>query len=433
MSASKVAQLELMKAESFRKQQTAFCVLTLFVIAVLLLLHTLFASLLDEPSIWIILLLGCSFSVKVIELAWLQGRTEGISEETARRETALSITGLFILSASLIFLTNHDDAPYLVLLVIPILQCAFCFGLVPTIVTIVTAIGMIFYWLWHFFTLHPPQQPSEYLEGGMISIIFALVGVIVWFLVHQRIQQQAMLSDNIAELEATREKLAVEERLAAVGRLAGGIAHEIRNPVAMISSSLTTAANPEVRNTDREAMLQIAAKEAERLERLTTDFLSYARPNDPKRISTLVSDLFAYTADVVKAYASARSIKVTWSAAETTPIQVDPSQVQQALLNLVLNGIDATDSPGAVVLRADRTGRLIQIDVQNTGARIPDSDLSHIFEPFYSTKPTGTGLGLSIAHCIAQAHGGDLWVSRNEEGSVTFSMTLADASGAQPE
>jgi signal transduction histidine kinase len=420
-----VPSLELMEAESYRKQQTSFCVLTLFVIAILLLLHTLFASLLGEPSTWVIALLGFSFSVKFVELVWLQGQAHGITERTARLETALSIAGIFILSALLAFLTNRDDAPYFVLLAIPILQCAYHFGLIPTALTISAAIGMIFFWMHYFFLMHPPPLAAEYLEAGMISIIYVLMGLLVWFLVHQLKLQQVRLSENMVELESTRERLIREEKLAAMGSLASGIAHEIRNPVAMISSSLTTATSPGIGETDREEMLQIAARESNRLEHLTKEFLSYARPSAPQRSSVLVNDLLIYTANVVKSHASNRSIEIVCSPVEGLEIEIDSAQVQGALLNLVLNGIDAACSPGTIELSAARNGAFVRIDVQNSGSPISDSVLPRIFEPFYSTKPTGAGLGLAIARRVAQDHGGDLWVSCNQNGRVIFSMTLA--------
>jgi signal transduction histidine kinase len=420
-----VPSRKLLEQESFKKQQTAFCVLTLFVIATLLLLHTLFAALLGTPSRWVIALLGFSFSLKVVELVWLQGQTGGITEKALRVETALSIAGLFLLAIVLIFLTDRDDAPYFVLLAIPILQAAYHCGLVTTTTTVAGAIGVIFFWMHHYFVVHPPALASEYLEAGMLSVIFSLMGFIVWFLVNQLKRQQTRLSENMAALEATREQLIVEEKLSAIGRLAGNIAHEIRNPVAMISSSLATASNPVVGPAEREEMLQIAAKEAERLAHLTTEFLTYARPSAPQHCPVLLGDLLSYTADVVKAHAEIRSIEVAHSPSEEIRIEADSAQVQGALLNLVLNGIEATGASGKVFMDAARSGPFVQINVTNSGTPIAVADLPHIFEPFYSTKPNGTGLGLAIARRVAQAHGGDLWVSCNEVGRVVFSMTLS--------
>ena len=424
----KSPSFELFKADAFRMQQIAFCVLTLFVLGLLLLLHTAFAFLLGEPTTPVILVLGIGFSLKFLEIVWLQGRANEISEKAARRETALSIVGIFIVAGLLAFLTDRDDNPYFVLLAIPILECAYQFGLATTVLTIASSIAMMFWWTHHFFVVHPPARSTEYLETGMISIIYALIGTLVWLLVHQLKQQQSSLYESMADLHATREQLVDEEKLAAVGRLASGIAHEIRNPVAMISSSLATAANTKIGEADREEMVQIAAREASRLEHLTTEFLNYARPLAPQLSSVLVNDLLSYTVDVVKAHAASRSIEVSYSCSEDLAIKVDSAQVQGALLNLVLNGIDAAYSPGSIALNAAQKDGSVQIDIQNTGEPIPDADLPRIFEPFYSAKPGGTGLGLAIARRVAEGHGGDLWVSSNQRGCVAFSMTLSAVS-----
>ncbi len=421
---SNAPSFERLEALAFRRQQTAFCVLTLFVLAVLLLLHTLFASLLGEPSGAVVLLLGLSFSIKLLEIIWLQGRREGVSEKIVERETALSNAGIFLLAFLLAFYTNRDDAPYFVLLAIPILQCAYHFGLISTLLTIAAAIGTMFAWIQHYFALHPPPRPTEYLEFGMVAVIYSLMGPLVWYLVNQLKQKEERLYEKMAELELTRERLVAEEKLAAVGRLASGIAHEIRNPVAMISSSLSTATHPETDAEVRDEMFAVATEESRRLERLTADFLTYARPSRADRSPLSIRDLLSYVSSVTKAHAGRRSIAISCELSEELPFEVDVSQVEGALLNLVLNAIDATNEGGVIKLSAALDGEILRIDVQNSGSPIPEADLARIFEPFFTTKPSGTGLGLAIARGAARAHGGDLWLSSNQDGRVTFSMSL---------
>ena len=108
-----------------------------------------------------------------------------LTERTAKLENGISIGAMFALTALLAFLTNRDDSPYFALLAIPILQCAYLCGLLATVLTVVAADAMILFWLWHFFLLHPPARATEYLEAGMISVIYLLMGLIVWFLVNQ--------------------------------------------------------------------------------------------------------------------------------------------------------------------------------------------------------------------------------------------------------
>jgi signal transduction histidine kinase len=416
--------IERIEAQALRRQQAAFCVLTLVVIAALLLLHTYFASLLGEPSRPVILLLTFVFLAKILELVWLWRQKKGISETAARIETAASMVGIFLFAGVLAVLTDRDDAPYFVLLSIPILQCAYRFGFLPTLLTIAASITMIFSWSQHFFRLHPPARPTEFLEAGMISVIYCLMGMLVWYLVKQLEEKQAHLYRNMTELESTREKLAKEERLAAVGRLASGIAHEIRNPVAMIASSLATAAYPSSEASEREEMFAIAAREAKRLEFLTNDFLTYARPSPPQRTSFLISDILRHVANMTRVRAADRSIEVHCEPWDDLALEIDATQVESALVNLGFNAIDATPDHGRITFRTQMKPPVYLIEIENSGRAIPEDHLLRIFEPFFTTKPTGTGLGLAIAKTVANAHEGEVWVSENHDGSVTFSMTL---------
>jgi signal transduction histidine kinase len=258
----------------------------------------------------------------------------------------------------------------------------------------------------------------------MLSVVYLQMGLLVWFLVDRLKANQTRLSATLTDLKATRERLIVEEKLAAVGRLASGIAHEIRNPVAMISSSLSTASHPGTDSEVREEMFTIAAQESKRLETLTSDFLTYARPALPSRSPVLMKDLLSYVASVTKAHAAGRSIAISCDLMEDLPIEIDVSQVEGALLNLVLNAIDATGDGGAIRLSATMDGDVLFVNVQNSGPAIPDSDLARIFEPFFTTKPSGTGLGLAIARAAAKAHGGNLWLRSNKDGCVIFSMSI---------
>lgn len=416
--------LERIEGQAFKRQQIAFCILTLAVIAALLLLHTAFASLLGKPTTTVILLLASAFMAKLLEALWLWRHHEGISRRSVRLETMISAVGFFAMTGALAVYTNRDDVPYFVLLAIPILQCAYHLNLVSTMITIATAVGMIFAWAHRFFLLHPPARPTEYLELGMISVIYSVTGILVWFLVHQLTLKEARIYQQMEELDLAHETLAREEKLAAVGRLASGIAHEIRNPVAMIASSLETASYPYIDVKERDEMFTIAAREARRLEILTADFLTYARPSTPQRTSFTVVDILQHVATLTRLRAAEKEIEVSCGNWSDVCIDIDPSQIESALVNVSLNAIDATPDKGRIQFRTRVQDSSVLIEVENSGGRIPESTLVQIFEPFFTTKSAGTGLGLAIARGVARAHDGDLWVSRNQEGAVTFTMSL---------
>jgi two-component system sensor histidine kinase HydH len=413
--------------ESFRLQQTTFAVLNLFVLAALLVLHTLFSQVLGNPSPILLVSLGTAFLIKLLELLWVQTRSAALSRVAAVVLNWVSITVNLALALLLTFLTNKEESPYFVLLALPVLQAAYHLGLSALISVVAIADSMMFFWVWHFAAFHPPVHAGEYLETGVISLVYTLVGLLVWSLVNRIRRDQERLTENMNELERTRKKLADEEKLAAVGRLSSAIAHEIRNPVAMIASSMATAESAGITTEAREEMYAIATAEASRLEKLTSDFLTYARPGTPDRAPARISELLGYIAEIAKPHALRKGVSVVAEARDELCGNLDSGQVQRALLNLVMNAIDAAECGSEVRMRAARFVQgEVQIEVENVGQAIREEVLANVFEPFYTTKPQGTGLGLAIARNIARAHGGDIVVACNEPKKVCFTIFLKD-------
>jgi signal transduction histidine kinase len=413
--------------EAFRQRQMVFATLNLFVLATLLLLHSLFSSLLGPPSAALLVALGAAFLFKMLELLWLWSRVRSLSKVQADIVVWISISLNIVLAFLLTLLTNREDSPYFVLLAFPVLQAAYRFRLPTCIGVIVVADSVNFFWVSHFAMFHPPVRASEYLRAGVISLVYALMGLLVCLLVNQLRSDHSRLAHSLGELERTRERLMVEEKLAVVGRLSSAVAHEIRNPVSIIASSLVTADRPELGDQERKEMYDIARSEAARLERLTSDFLSYARPSQPKRNAVVLGEVLGYIAEIANVHASKREIRVTVEGDDGLRGNIDREQLQRALLNLLLNAIDATPLGGVVAVRSSRPlVNSLELQVENSGDPIPPEVLSKIFEPFYTTKPNGTGLGLAIARNVARAHGGDLVVARNESGHVCFAMTVSD-------
>jgi signal transduction histidine kinase len=411
--------------DELARQKSVFGIITLLVGALLLSIHLLFASILGEPSLPVVGLIGLLVALTIGEMLWPRSQRGKLTERSARIESIVSILIIFIITALLTHFIDRDENPYFVLLAIPILRCAYMFGLLPTILTIAASDAMILFWIQHFYALHPPARIAEILEIGMLCVVYILMGLLVWFLVNRLKINQFKLRTSLELLSATRERLIREEKFAAVGRLASGVAHEIRNPVAMISSSLATASYYGTEESEREEMFAIAARESKRLESLTADFLTYARPSPLRRSPGLINDLLSYIASATKARAASRSISIESVLTHEIPFDFDAPQLEGAILNLVLNAIDATPEGGRVKLNASLEGEELNIDVENSGPRILESNLAQIFEPFFTTKPSGTGLGLAIARGAAIAHGGDLQLGQNQDGRVVFSMRLA--------
>jgi signal transduction histidine kinase len=394
---------------SLRRQESIFSLLNLVIIAALLVGHTRLSWYLGSATPATVWLLGLGLILETAELIWLQARAAPISDRMFTLLAWWLILMNGFLATALSIITDGKDGEYFLLMVVPLLAAAFRLNLAGLIAVIVLGDFL------NFLEVHNLTSVSQHFEAGTTSVFYTIVGVLVWLLVNN-------LRRREAELERTRERLLSEEKLAAVGRLSSAIAHEIRNPVAMISSSLAMAVRPEQGEAERAEMFAIAAKEAERLERLTGDFLSYARPRALQVARTNIADMLNYVAASARARAVAQSVSLKVEAKADLEAECDGAQIQQAVLNLVLNAIDACRTGDTVTLRAERYEKEIKLDVVDPAGPITSESTRRLFEPFFTTKPAGTGLGLAIARNIARAHHGDLVLSINRPQEVCFSI-----------
>jgi signal transduction histidine kinase len=407
---------------SFRRQESIFISLDLLILAVLVSLHWYFAAFWGRPSALLMAAVVVGISLKTAEWLWVWRLTAPLKPIPLAALTWASIGLNIALSLTLAILTDKEDTPYFVLMVVAVLEAAFRFEWLP-ILGVVTVVDFCLFWqVWWFYAKHPPTDVGEYFEAGITSLLFAIVGVVVWLLLEDLHRKEARLAKNLLELQRAREQLLLEEKLAAMGRLSGAIAHEIRNPVAMIASSIATA--KQLSGADREEMFAIASEEAARLTQLTTDFLDYARNRPPSLAVASVADTVAYVADAARAHASQKGVRFELDIPKKLSALADQAQLHQALLNLLLNAVDASEEGASILLRSHNGNGRVYIDIENSGTPIPELVLNRIFEPFFTTKPQGTGLGLAIARNIARAQGGDLILAKNGPDGVCFSLIL---------
>jgi signal transduction histidine kinase len=433
-SVGKRAQPLALDFESFRRQERILIVSSLVVVAVLVLVHVAADSVLGAPNRPVLATLSTFFLVLVAEFVWLQSIRTAPGPNALRLYSAASVWVALALVGTATFVSAVQDRHYAALLGLPVVTAAFRFSLAGTLGVAGVAGLLNFLEVWHFFRLHPPEHIGEYYEAFSVSLLLFLVGTLVWLLVQVLRQERVKLERSLVELKTTRDRLVTEEKLAVVGRLASAIAHEIRNPVAMIGSSLAAATTGNLAPERRDEMFRIAAAEAKRLEALTTEFLAYARPRNPDRMRSQVATLLGYVAALVRATADEKRVRVEVDCPNTLTALLDPFQMQQALLNLALNALDATPPDGRVALGASRLGGGgCELHVENEGAPIPGVDAARVFEPFFTTKPRGSGLGLAIARNIARAHGGDVLLAVNEPGLVRFVLNLPGPAEPGPE
>jgi signal transduction histidine kinase len=228
------------------------------------------------------------------------------------------------------------------------------------------------------------------------------------------------------------------ERLASLGQLAAGLAHEIKNPLAGIHGVLELLRDEE-NDSDRRNLYREMLDELDRVNGTIQALLGFARPSPPRRVPTAIAELIGGIAKLMRPGLSKKGIVLeTTVAPEVTTFPLDPDQIRQVVVNLVGNAADAIEENGRIAIRAttfpDRSGLILA--VEDDGPGIPEERRQEIFEPFYSTKFSGTGLGLAVARSLVVKHGGELQVeSREGRGSVFFALfpdpERADDEGSQ--
>jgi signal transduction histidine kinase len=268
--------------------------------------------------------------------------------------------------------------------------------------------------------------------------MFFLVGILVQTFARQNrlqlalkqqlndklLENQQHLKDSLERLETAEESLRTKARLASLGEMSAGIAHEIRNPLGIISSSAQLL-DREVANTEARQLLEIIQEESTRLNGLITEFLTFGRQLEPQRQPCDLAALVSRILDSLQNAAQQKGITFDLDLECVTCLaSVDADMMQQVLLNLLLNALEATAPGGRVRVALQHYPERLDIVVGDSGCGIPAENLSRVFDPFFTTKSGGTGLGLANAYKIMESHGGSLKVvSRAGEGS-TFTASL---------
>jgi two-component system, NtrC family, sensor kinase len=231
-------------------------------------------------------------------------------------------------------------------------------------------------------------------------------------------------------VEERERELVRSERLAAVGKMAAMITHEVRNPLSSIG--LNTELLEEELATDgssQEAknLLTAIHREVDRLTAITEEYLAFARLPKPKLAPEAVNPLVGALATFVREDLAAKQVKLVTELGIGDPIaMIDAAQLRQCLINLVRNATEALSGKGGgtVILRTRRAGDRIEIDVEDDGPGIAPDVLSRMFDPFFSTKKEGSGLGLALTQQIVKDHGGDLAVNSTVGRGTTFTVSV---------
>jgi two-component system, NtrC family, sensor histidine kinase HydH len=237
---------------------------------------------------------------------------------------------------------------------------------------------------------------------------------------------KVMILRDLGEIRRLQDEIRRTEKLAAIGDLAAGVAHEIRNPLSSIKGIASYYKSKFENGSKDNEMAGVMIEEVDRLNRVISELIEFARPTRLDLKPADLNELLKHSVRLVEQEAAAKKIEIQLRlSTDSVTAEVDPDRLIQCFLNIFLNALQAMENGGRVTVSCStRDNDRVRIDIKDNGSGISPDDLGKIFDPYFTTKPKGTGLGLAIVHKIIEAHQGQVNVRSAIGQGTTFSITL---------
>ncbi len=352
------------------------------------------------------------------------------------RGQVVSVALKLVLSYLLVGYTHGITSPYYPIFLMPVIAAATTFELGGTVlVTCLACLGYFSFLLPIYVDwVNEPPSPDYLQLMSLRASFYPIVALLVFEQakakrdeMKRKEEAAAQLAESNRSLHRAEVSLRRSERLAALGQLTAGLAHELRNPLGTIRASAEMLTKPSAQSRPEimSEMAEYIRSEVDRMNGLITSFLNFARPLQihpvPADLRTVVNDVVRETS--ILAENAGVSINITASS-ENLSFTFDPDLLRLALSNLVQNAVQASAPGSAVEMEASSEGDSIKILVEDSGKGIEPQHLESIFNPFFTTKPQGVGLGLAIVSKIIDEHGGRISVRSEVGKGTTFEMIL---------
>nr|HID59499.1 GAF domain-containing protein [Desulfobacterales bacterium] len=273
------------------------------------------------------------------------------------------------------------------------------------------------------------EEEIEYLDDEA-NLLALRISTYTFYNDENRISGVTTMVQDFTEKKKMRDSLTRMEKMAALGNLAAGVAHEIRNPLSGIYTTVQNLISDLSLEGERKQDLEAILEEVDRMETLIKQILSFARPSQLETSEVEVNSLLHKSISSLKDKIIAKEIRVIEDLDASLPsVRLDPAKIKQVFLNILINAVEASKPRGRIEIRTaqnavQRNGKrkLLSITFKDYGIGIPQENIPRIFDPFFSTKNNGTGLGLSICQKIVEEHGGEIQVESIPQQGSTFTI-----------
>lgn len=308
---------------------------------------------------------------------------------------------------------------------IPIVLAALSNGFRGGILTAVAA--CVAYAPHAFFAAH--RDPSPTVDKALEMLLYLLIGGLTGWLSGRRQQAHRTLQKAVAERDALEGQLLLADKMSALGQMAAGLAHEIRNPLASILGSVEGLVSEFDENHRKHRLGELLLTEIDRLNQVVSEFVRFARPAEPARAPVELSSLVQHVVELTASESSARHVQTSIELDDLDcSVEADANQLTQVLLNLLLNAYQAFEraesADAARTVRVGFTSRIVNeqnylgVFIEDNGPGIPDELRENVFNPFFSTRSNGLGLGLSVSERIVARHGGFIEIQPRKVGTA---------------
>jgi len=334
----------------------------------------------------------------------------------------------------LVGLTGGIESSYYLVFLLPVVTAASVFGLAATLISALA--GSAAYCSFLIFVWQQRElDPSGVRELGIRVLFLFMTGILVNHFVTENRRHAERYRKLAADLATANEELGQaqaqvrrSERLAALGQLSAGLAHELRNPLGVIRGSAELVSkNVAAENAIAREMAALIAGEVDRTNALVTRFLEFARPSPLRRATADLHAVIERALEQLRRSIPAESNNLrleTNFSPELKPFSFDPELMERVFFNLLRNGLEAMPAGGVLRVGTASGEAFVEAEVSDTGEGISAENLESIFNPFFTTKADGVGLGLAIVSKIVDDHGGKITVTSRPAAGTTFKVSL---------